>query len=341
MLRDLQLRNFRCFASRAMEFSSGFNFIVGPNGRGKTTILEGACILLRLQSQRSPTLAPALRAGERSFVLRGHVEGHLLQFYYSALRRKAAFDGIEQRDLAEYLSLVRVVSFANQDLELVRGPAEWRRRYLDFIGSQIDPRYRPALRSYERALRSRNALLKSRSPRPHELAAYTELLISSGTLLRQLRADIVRQLVPWAEESQRTISGSAESLCLEYAPGTDEDFAAHLERARADEIRLRLTTVGPHRDDLRLLVENRPAAQFSSEGQQRTTALALKLAQATIFRQQANQAPLLLIDDIFGELDQARRNALLHHLPNESQKLVTATSLSWREGTWDGPIIEL
>lgn len=341
MLRDLQLRNFRCFAARAMEFTPGFNFIVGPNGRGKTTILEGACILLRLQSQRSPTLAPAVRTGERSFVLSGHVEGHLLQFYYSALRRKAAFDGIEQRDLAEYLALIRVVSFANQDLELVRGGAEWRRRYLDFIGSQIDPRYRPALRSYERALRSRNALLKSASPRPRELAAYTEPLIRSGTLLRELRATIVRQLIPWAEESQHIISGSAESLGLEYAPGAEEDFATHLERTRADELRLRLTTVGPHRDDLRLLVENRPAAQFSSEGQQRTTALALKLAQAKIFREQSNHAPLLLIDDIFGELDQTRRNALLQHLPNDSQKLVTATSLSWREGIWDGPIIEL
>src|SRR5689334_10568174 len=270
MLRNLQLRNFRCFESRGIEFTSGFNFIVGPNGRGKTTILEAACILLRLQSQRSPTLAPAVRAGQRSFVLSGHVEDHLLQFYYSTLRRKAAFDGVEQRELREYLSLVRVVSFANHDLELVRGPAESRRRYLDFIGSQVDPRYRPALRSYERALRARNLLLKSARPRPRELAAYTEPLLRAGTFLRAMRADIVGRLAPWAEESQRIISQSAELLRLEYAPGAEEDFATQLERARADEIRLRLTTVGPHRDDLRLQVEDRPAAQFSSEGQQRT-----------------------------------------------------------------------
>jgi DNA replication and repair protein RecF len=341
MLRDLQLRNFRCFESLAIEFSDGFNFIVGPNGRGKTTILEAACILLRLQSQRSFSLAPAVRAGQRSFVLNGHVEGHLLQFYYSPLRRKVAFDGVEQTQLGEYLSLVRVVSFANQDLELVRGPAEVRRRYLDFIGSQIYPRYRPALRSYERALRSRNALLKSGHPRPRELAAYTEPLVRSGTLLREMRAEIVSRLIPPAEENQRAISQSTESLRLEYAPGAEPDFAAHLERSRADEARLRATTVGPHRDDLRLQVEERPAAQFASEGQQRTTALALKLAQAKIFREQDNAVPLLLIDDIFGELDQGRRNALLEHLPNDSQKLVTATSLSWREGQWEGPVLQL
>ncbi len=341
MLHDLQLRNFRCFESRAVEFEPGFNFIVGPNGRGKTTILEAACVLLRLQSQRAPNLTPTLRAGQRSFVLSGHAEGHLLQFYYSALRRKLAFDGVEQREPSEYLRLVRVVSFANHDLELVRGSAEMRRRYLDFIGLQVDARYRPALRAYERALRSRNALLKSAAPRPRELEAYTEPLLRAGNLLREMRAALVRQLAPNAAASQRAISGQEETLLLEYAPGNEEDFAAHLARTRADEERLRLTTVGPHRDDLRLQVQGMAAAQFASEGQQRTIALALKLAQARIFAEETGAGPLLLIDDIFGELDAARRNALLAHLPNDSQKLVTATTLDWRTGDWEGSLLEL
>jgi DNA replication and repair protein RecF len=278
-------------------------------------------------------MAPAIRIGQRSFVLSGQVEGHLLQFYYSPLRRKIAFDGIEQRDLSDYLRLVPVVSFANADLDLVRGPGELRRRFLDFIGAQIDVRYRPALRAYERALRSRNALLKSTHPRPRELMAYTAPLLRAGMLLHDLRAEIVRRLAPGAEESQRGISGQDEALNLEYAPGNEEDFAAHLERTRADEARLRLTTVGPHRDDLHLLIEGKPAAQFASEGQQRTAVLALKLAQARIFAEDtALHPPLLLIDDIFGELDDSRRNALLAHLPDESQKLVTATSLAWRRG---------
>lgn len=341
MLRDLQLRNFRCFETIAAEFEPGFNFIVGANGQGKTSLLEAACVLVRLQSQRSASLAPALRVGQRSFVVAGHAAGHLLQFYYSPLRRKVAFDGLEQRDQAEYLRLVRVVSFANHDLELVRGPAEIRRRYLDFVGTQIDPRYRPTLRAYERALRARNALLKSPRPRPRELAAYTEPLLRAGTLLRQMRADIVRRLSPSAGASQRAISLENESLELEYLPGNEEDFAAHLERANPDEARLRITPVGPHRDDLRLTVQAMAAAQFASEGQQRTIALALKLAQAHVLTEKAEDPPLLLIDDIFGELDEARRNALLAHLPNDSQKFVTATSLAWREGKWDGPVLEI
>ncbi len=341
MLDDLQLRNFRCFESKAVEFAPGFNFIVGPNGRGKTSLLEAACVLLRLQSQRSATLAPAVRIGERSLVVAGHLEGHLLQFYYSALRRKIAFDGIEQRDPAEYLRLMRVVSFANHDLDLIRGPGELRRRYLDFIGAQIDARYRPALRAYDRALRSRNALLKSAHLRPRELAAYTEPLVRSGTLLRDLRGAIVTRLGPGAAESQSRISGASETLAIEYLAGSEEDFAAQLARLRPEEERLRLTMAGPHRDDLRLLIEGRAAAQFASEGQQRTAALALKLAQARIFAEDFASPPLLLIDDIFGELDPTRRNTLLASLPNDSQKLVTATALDWRERELEGPVLRL
>ncbi len=340
-LRDLQLRKFRCFASFGVEFGPGFNFIIGPNGRGKTSLLEAACVLLRLQSQRTSSLAPAIRIGERSFSVSGHAQGHLLQFYYSTLRRKLAFDGVEQRDQAEYLRLVRVVSFANQDLALTRGPAELRRRYVDFVGAQIDARYRPALRAYERALRARNAILKSSHLRPRELAAYTEPLVRAGILLRSMRNDIVRRLAPRAEKSQHRISGGRETLRLEYAPGSEADFAAQLEREREEEARLRLTTVGPHRDDLRILIDGQAAAQFGSEGQQRTVALALKLAQAHVFAEDFAAPPLLLIDDIFGELDATRRNALLAALPNESQKLVTATSLDWHEGKEEGPILRL
>src|SRR6267143_5719448 len=188
MLVDLQLRNFRCFESLGIEFSPGFNFFVGRNGQGKTSILEAACVLLRLQSQRSSTLAPLIRFGEKSFAVSGRSEDHLLEFRYSAFRRRVAFDHIEQRTLEEYLRGARVVSFANTDIELVRGGSEARRRYLDFLGAQIDPLYRPSLRAYERALRSRNALLKSAHPRPREIAAYDPPLIANGTQLLAMRS---------------------------------------------------------------------------------------------------------------------------------------------------------
>lgn len=341
MLAELQLRNFRCFESLAVEFAPGFNFFIGRNGEGKTSILEAACVLLRLQSQRSSTLAPIIRFGQKSFAVSGCLENHLLEFRYSALRRKASLDHVEQRPLDEYLRLARVVSFANTDIELVRGSSEARRRYLDFLATQIDPLYRPTLRAYERALRSRNALLKSPHPRLRELAAYDPPLLEHGAKLGTMRARLVERLAPLATSAHREISGTGETLELRFSPGNGDEFARDLENSRPQELRLRQTIVGPHRDDIELSVEAKAANQYASEGQQRTVALALKIAHAQIFLREEGAPPLLLIDDIFGELDPVRRNALLEHLPAKSQKFVTATTMQWRENGSEGPIFDL
>jgi len=341
MLADLQLQNFRCFESLGIEFSPRFNFFIARNGQGKTSILEAACVLLRFQSQRSSTLGPVIRFGEKSCALSGHAEQHLLDFRYSPLRRKVAFDHVEQRTLNEYLRIARVVSFANADIELIRGSSEARRRYLDFLAAQIDPVYRPTLRAYERALRSRNALLKSSYPRPRELAAYDQPLLEHGAKLSALRGHLTKRLAPFAAIAHNEMSGIGEKLTIEFSPGNSEDFAQDLANSKAEELRLRQTIVGPHRDDIRILVEENPAQLYASEGQQRTVALALKIAQARVFMAEENRPPLLLIDDIFGELDPIRRNLLLQHLPEESQKLITATTMQWRENGMEGPVFEL
>ncbi len=329
MLSDLRLRDFRCFESAAVELGAGFNFFLGQNGEGKTTILEAACVLLRLQSQRSASLAPLIQIGKKTFGVRGDFDGHQLECRYRALHRSVKFDDVEQRNLGEYLRLARVVSFANSDIELVRGGSETRRRYLDFLGAQIENSYRPALRAYERGLRARNALLKSGVPRPRELAVYDRLLIEHGEILGRLRSKTAGALAPLAEMAYARIASGREKLTLRFVAGMEENFAEHLARSRTEETRLRQTVVGPHRDDLELLVDDMAATQFASEGQQRGVALALKIAQAEVFCSM-EQTPLLLIDDIFGELDGQRRNALLDNLPAHSQKMVTATAMRWR-----------
>ena len=341
MLSQLLMRRFRCFESLRVDFAPGFNFFIGQNGQGKTSILEAACVLLRLQSQRSSALAPLVRIGQKSFTLQGELAGHALEFRYSAFRRKLIFDQVEQRSPAEYLALGRVVSLANADIELVRGGSEFRRRFLDFLGSQLEPGYRSTLRSYDRALRARNALLKSPHPKPRELAAYDSPLLEHGAKLSAMRAFLAHRLVAPAGEAHREISGSEETLRLTFTPGNAPDFAADLETSRPQEHRLRQTVVGPHRDDITLLVDEMPASQYASEGQQRTIALALKIAQARVFAAVEGTPPLLLIDDIFGELDPARRNRLLRSLPGDAQKLVTATHLAWQEEQTPGPVFQL
>ncbi len=329
MLSDLRLRQFRCFETLTLELGPGFNFFLGANGQGKTTILEAACVILRLQSQRSSSLAPLGQAGRKGFALRAGFDGHELEFQYGGLRRRISFDGVEQRTATEYLRLGRVVSFANVDIELARGGSEFRRRYLDFIGAQLDATYRPTLRGYERALRARNWLLKSPTPRGRELAAYDRLLVEHGTRLQALRAALVVKIAPSATAAYRKISGGREEFSVGFVSGTGENFADELKKSQGEETRLRQTIVGPHRDELEMKINGMNAATFASEGQQRSAVLALKLAQAALFAS-AGGAPVLLLDDIFGELDSTRRNALLDHLPCASQKLVTATAMPWR-----------
>lgn len=368
MLSRLDLRDFRCFPALRVEFVPGAQFFTGANARGKTSILEAVCALLRLASPRAGTLAPLVRAGaENGFGLRGEFAGRRLEFQYGGgseqpSRRRLVLDDVEQTTTADYLRVARLVYFGNTDLELVRGGSDGRRRFLDFLGTQIEPLYRVNLRAYEKALRSRNRLLKTAPGRRREIEAFDGPLVEAGTLLTGLRRALVSALAPWAVRAQAAIRGpeeqgqgqgdgtAGEALTLRYVSGVGEagedDFPTALRASRPEETRLRQTLVGPHRDDLALELEGRPAGTFASEGQQRTLALALKLAQAGLLESVAGSGssgnpPLLLLDDIFGELDPARRNRLLAALPAGAQRLITTTHLGWLDGPPPGPVWRL
>jgi DNA replication and repair protein RecF len=337
VLTQLSLRHFRCFDKLECDFAPGINLFVGANAQGKTSLLEAVCVLARLQSPRTSRLGDALQHGRRGFVVDGHVDGRHMQFYYSPERKKLALDSVAQSATAEYLDVARVVWFGGADIDLVRGGAELRRRFMDFAGAQVNAGYRATLRAYERALRSRNHLLKAPRIDWREIAAFDGPLIENGASLTEARERLIRQLEPHAAAGQQAMSGAAEELRLRYAKGSGEDFRAALEESRETDARLRQTGVGPHRDDLGLLLGER-GAQFASEGQQRSMAVALKLGQAALLEAQAGRPPLLLIDDVFGELDLARRNALLGHLPGGAQCLVTATHIEWLAGIEPGRV---
>ena len=331
-LTRLSVRHFRCFERFETEWLPGLNLIVGPNARGKTSLLEAACILLRLQSPRGARLPEVIQHDRRGFVVDGHWEARHLQFYYAAERKKLALDAVEQRTSREYLEIARVVCFANSDIELMRGSGGVRRRFLDFLAVQRDRTYRKTLRDYERALRSRNALLKgTATPRWREIAAFDGPLLAAGEALTTARRRLVLELGPHADAAHGAVSGALETLRLEYVPGAGETFAEALAASRVEDARLRQTCVGPHRDELRFLLNDR-AASFGSEGQQRTLVLALRLGAARLLERHWGCPPLLLLDDIFGELDPERRNALLAALPAGGQAFITTTSLAWAPG---------
>ncbi len=283
---------------------------------------------MRLQSPRVTRLAHIIQHERRGFAVDGYFGPRHLQFYFSRERKKLALDEVEQKSAGEYLRTGRVVYFSNSDIELVRGSGEARRRFLDFFAAQLDGTYRQALRDYERALRSRNLLLKSPSPRWREIAAFDEPLLAAGGRVIEARGKFIAELLPEAQAAHAAISGAREKLELAYAPGAEGDFPQALAAARTEDGRLRQTSVGPHRDDLHFAL-NGQSSSFASEGQQRTLVLALKLGAARLLGARFETPPVLLLDDIFGELDLERRAALLAALPADAQKIITTTHLNW------------
>ncbi len=336
VLRTLHLHQFRCFESLRLGLEPGATLFHGDNAQGKTSILEAACVLLRLQSPRASTLGECVRFSEKAFAVGGRLDGPLggdLRLQYRETGRRLLVDGESQKGGADYLRhSALVVWMANDDLALVRGGGEGRRRFLDFMAAQLFPGYREALKSYDKALRSRNYLLKrDASPKWAQIDAYSRLLHDCGQVVSSARRVLVERLQPRAAEAQLRIGGAGESLGLVYesASGEGDDLLALLASRREEEQRRRQTVAGPHRDDLALTLNGMPAAKFASEGQQRTVALALKLGQAKLFLETRQEAPVMLIDDVFGELDPGRRNALMANWPEASQKLITTTHLDW------------
>lgn len=322
--------DFRCFESLAIEAPAAGVVLVGDNAQGKTSVLEAICVLVRLQSPRAKRLATLTRIGTRGFGIAGDPWGQERQVRHAPDGLTLKADEAPRPSQGNYLDDGGlVVWMGNEDLELIRGSGDARRRYLDFLGFQLDPAYRRAWSRYRRALKAKNLLLKDNRARDAEILCYEEILIETGTVLMEVRTRMVTELAPLAATAQQRISGREEPLTLHYLPGGGTDLRAALHQAHERERRQRQAVVGPHRDDLGLRLHGVPAADFASEGQQRTLALSLKLAQGALLEQRTGKLPVYLIDDVFGELDPSRRNALMRHLPTTAQKWITTTHLDW------------
>ncbi len=330
MLTTLRLRNFRCYPVLRWDTPPEGAILLGENARGKTSLLEAISFALTLHSPRAARMEKLAAHGTTDFGISLDTELDTRRLVWEQRRLSMMVNGAPRRDYADYMADAPPVTWlGNRDMALISGSAEERRRYLDFLGAQWHPAYREALQAYRRALKSRNALLRNPRHSHAALASYATLLARHGVVLMELRQRLIRLLLPHVAEQHLRISGTQESVELTYAPSAtlplEEVYAASLE---ADE-RAGCTTMGPHRDELLLTISGKAAADFASEGQQRTLATALQLAQSSLLQVETGRAPLLLIDDIFGELDPTRRKALLASLPAEAQVFITTTHLDW------------
>lgn len=332
MVKSLRAVNFRCWAELAIEMPETGGIFVGQNAQGKTSILEAVCILTRLHSPRTHKMNSMVQVDQPGFGVAGEVAEMQRKVRYSRDGMIYYVDDEPRSSSTEYLADgALVVWMGNEDLELIRGSGEIRRRYLDFMGSQWDLSYRRHASRYRRAVKMKNALLKERLVDEKQISAYEEIMVESGEFIATVRQQMIAELQVLAALEQRAVSRTKEHLQLSYLPAGSLTMRQSLQQAFERERRTRQSVVGPHRDDLLLQLNGLGAAEYASEGQQRTLALALKLAQGKLLEQRSGRLPLYLLDDIFGELDRSRRNALMQALPQAAQKWITTTTLDWLE----------
>jgi DNA replication and repair protein RecF len=335
-LAHLRLRDFRNYARLDADFAPGFHLLLGDNAQGKTNILEAIYLMATLRSFRGVGGAQMIRHGQKGYYVGGNViaQGNReIKMFWSANERKLALDGQPVKKLTDYLGVLRTVVFCTEDLQLVKGAARARRRFLDLLLAQTQPAYLPLLQRYMHAVRARNALLKQRTVDEAALDSFSQELVKLGGEVIYARRELVPKFLPLARLAYRRISNDAEELRIEYQPSVKKDFAVELAHSRNRERSYRSTLVGPHRDDLQLLLNEKSAAQFGSEGQKRTLAIALKMAQAEFLAGIHGSPPILLIDDVMGELDVKRRSGFLPLLESarktSGQVFMTATEENW------------
>jgi DNA replication and repair protein RecF len=335
-LAHLRLRDFRNYARLDADFVPGFHLLLGDNAQGKTNILEAIYLLATLRSFRGAGGAQMIRHGQSGYFVGAKVKAraaHEIRMYWSLPERKLSLDGEPVRRLTDYLGTLRVVVFCTEDLQLIKGTGRVRRRFLDLLLSQTHPAYLPMLQNYTRALRSRNILLKQRVVDEDALEGFSQQVLKLGSEIIERRQELTPQLAPLVRLAHQRISSPAEELRLEYQPSVRQNFAVELAQSRARERAQRVTVVGPHRDELQLQLDGKSAAEFGSEGQKRSLAIALKMAQAEYLAGREGVPPILLIDDVMGELDAKRRAGLLPLLERshqaQGQVFMTCTEENW------------
>jgi DNA replication and repair protein RecF len=344
LIRQLTLSQFRNVRLATLAFAGTRQFFAGANGQGKSNLLEAAGCLTALRSFRTPDsrhliMHDCAEAGIACDVEREDSGTERVVIKIRRDGKELWYGDKKVSRLADHVGRFPTVVFSSHDLQLIRGAPALRRRWLDLTLAAMDAEYLGALQDYARALAGRNSLLRRHELSPaKELAAFDRTLAPAGAKIVALRALRVAELGSEMAAAYRRLTGSAEEATLHYDSsliGLDgEGIRALLEAGRARDLQAGSTSVGPHRDDLGFRVSGVDAGDFASEGQQRSVTLALRLAQAAWFQRCSRVRPVLLADDVLGELDPERRERFWGALDQESQVIATGTSLP--EGERDG-----
>ena len=335
IIKSIQLSNFRNYEKLDISFDSETNIIYGDNAQGKTNLLEAAYWSGTTKSHKGSKDKEMIRFGEDEAHIRTIVEKNDKEYRIDMHLRKNGAKGVAINKMpikkaSELFGILNIVFFSPEDLNIIKnGPAE-RRRFIDLELCQLDKIYLSNLSKYNKTLVQRNRLLKDIAYRPDlidTLQVWDMQLLEYGRHVIKKRREFVNELNEIIQDIHSNISGGREKLILKYEPSIDDIFFEdELLKARSRDLKLCQTTVGPHRDDMLFSVDGVDIRKYGSQGQQRTSALSLKLSEISLVKKNINSTPVLLLDDVLSELAGNRQNYLLNSL-SDTQTIITCTGL--------------
>ncbi|WP_121971157.1 DNA replication/repair protein RecF [Leptolyngbya sp. BC1307] len=354
-LQHLHLQHFRNYHSQSVAFEASKTILLGDNAQGKSNLLEAVELLATLKSHRTSRDRDLVQEGATT----GHIKAQLKRdlgiaelnlVLRNGGRRAVLLNGETLKRQQDFLGNLNAVQFSSLDLDLVRGGPSERRSWIDTLLTQLEPVYAYILQQYNQVLKQRNALIKQQTadsddlPDPNQMALWDAQLAAAGTRVSRRRSRVIQRLAPLAQSWHRAISGDAENLTVAYQPNVplaaddpesvQQAFLEKIQSRAVAEYHQRTSLVGPHRDDIEFVINQTPARQYGSQGQQRTLVLALKLAELELIESVIGEPPLLLLDDVLAELDLKRQNQLLETIQDRFQTLITTTHLGAFDAQW-------
>ena len=334
-IESLELKNYRNYQNLQLDFDKGTNIFYGDNAQGKTNILESVYLCGTTKSHRGSKDKEIIRFGEEESHIRMMIRKDELSYKIDMHLRKnkakgVAINGLPIKKARELFGIVNLVFFSPEDLNIIKnGPGE-RRRFMDLELCQLDQIYLTDLAGYNHIVNQRNRLLKDLYMNPslkETLDIWDMQMLQYGTKIIKKRKDFVRDLNQVIQDIHHNLTGGIEHLEVVYEPSTEaEDFENVLKKNRERDIRMKMTSAGPHRDDLSFVVNGIDIRKYGSQGQQRTAALSLKLSEIYLVKEKIKDTPVLLLDDVLSELDSNRQTYLLDSI-HDIQTLITCTGL--------------
>ncbi|KXG44795.1 DNA replication/repair protein RecF [Tepidibacillus decaturensis] len=345
-VEHLQLKNFRNYQDLNLHFDHQINIFQGDNAQGKTNILEAIYVLALAKSHRTSKEKELVQWGQSFSVIKGTIQTRRnslkLEMQLTSKGKKAKINQLEQRKLSDYIGAFNVIMFAPEDLTLVKGSPQYRRKFLDVEIGQVSPSYLYHLSQYQKIIQQRNNLLKDFTKNEKNklelLEIWDQQLVEYGSKVISKRLYFLRHLEKWAKEIHAGITDQNEELSILYKPSfplelgnidvqdMSDQFTLRLQKIRKQELFRGTSLIGPHRDDLYFSINQIDVQSFGSQGQQRTTALSLKLAEIELIHDEIGEYPVLLLDDVLSELDQKRQTQLIQTIENKVQTMITTTS---------------